>query len=347
MSVCKSHFGTTSEGKGVDLYTIKNAAGFSAGILTYGASLNTLTVPGKDGAFKDIVLGFDTMEDNERFSAYQGMIAGRYANRIAGASFTLNGKVYNLTANEKGKTSLHSAGELAHAVWGAAEAGGNAVRLRVESPDGTHGFPGTLTAEVLYTLTDGGELIIDYYAVSDKDTVINITNHAYFNLGGFDAGSVLNHTLQINAERFTVTDADSIPTGELRPVKGTAFDFTAAKPIGLDISADDEQLKNCLGYDHNFCLNEKNTGEPAASAYEPATGILMEVFTDMPGVQLYTGNFLNGAPGKAGTKMTKHKGFCLETQFYPDTPNRPEFPPCFFAAGEVFRSRTSLRFSVV
>lgn len=345
MSIEKIAFGTTKGCKAVELYTIKNAAGASAEILTYGGTLQALSMPDKHGLFKDITIGFDDLEGHLERSDYQGQLVGRYANRIANGEFEINGKRYHVTKNEKGATCLHGGGELSHAVWDAVPLGDNALKLSYISPAGSHGFPGELKVETVYTLTDENELIIDYSAVSDEDTVINLTNHTYFNLAGYDAGNVLEHVLQISADYFTPTDSASIPTGELRTVKGTPFDFTVPKAIGLNIGADDEQLLNCRGYDHNFCLNTRAKDISAAVVWEPVSGRVMEMFTDLPGVQLYTGNFLDNIPGKGGNLMGKHAGFCLETQFFPDTPNQPSFPQCTFKAGEEFRTRTSFKFS--
>ncbi len=345
MSIEKKPFGTTKDCKAVELYTIKNAVGASAEILTYGGTLQALSMPDKDGVFKDVTIGFDDLDGHLERSNYQGQLVGRYANRIADGEFKLGDKIFHLTKNEKNATCLHGGGELSHAVWDAVPLGANALELRYTSPAGAHGFPGELDVKTVYTLTDENELIIDYCAVSDEDTVINLTNHTYFNLGGYDAGNVLGHVMQISADYFTPTDSASIPTGELRAVKGTPFDFTVPKTIGLDITANDEQLLNCKGYDHNFCLNTRPKDISAAVVWEPISARVMEVFTDLPGVQLYTGNFLKDVTGKGGHLMGQGAGFCLETQYFPDTPNQPSFPQCLFKAGEKFTSRTSFKFS--
>lgn len=345
MSIEKRDFGTASDCKAVELYTLKNAAGASVEVITYGATLQAVSMPDKNGSFADVTIGFDDLQGHLERSNYQGQTVGRYANRIANGKFNLNGKKYSVTKSEKGITCLHGGGEFSHTVWDVLLTGDNFIKLGYTSPADSHGFPGELKTEVTYSLTDENELIIDFYAVSDEDTVINLTNHAYFNLGGFDAGNVLGHILQINADAFTPTDTASIPTGELRPVKGTPFNFTLPKTIGLDIGDDYDQLINCKGYDHNFCLAAHEPGTPAVTVWEPKSGRIMEVFTDLPGVQLYTGNFLADVPGKGGTVMGKHAGFCLETQYFPDTPNQPTFPQCTFKAGEKFVSRTSFKFS--
>lgn len=341
--IIKNFFGTTADGRDVDIYSIRNSSETTVEILTYGAAVNSIFTADKNGDFADILVGFDTIEGHEKYSANQGVTVGRYANRIGGGCFTIDGVKYEVEKNEKGKTCLHGGDELSHAVWKALIVDDNCLEMTYTSPDGTKGFPGKVDFRVTFTLYENNSLKIDYFAVSDKKTVINMTNHAYFNLAG--SGDVLGHELMINADSFTPTDADSIPTGEIRPVEGTAFDFRSFKPIGKEIGADDEQLIMCGGYDHNFCLNDGDG--PAAAAYDPSSGRTLEVYTDLLGIQLYTGNFLDGtAPGKGGVKLQKHAGFCLETQFYPNTPNMPEWPQCTFGAGEKFTSTTVFKFSV-
>ena len=339
----KKPFGTTEGGEQVDLFTIENSSGTAVDIITYGATVNSIFTADRNGDKADIIMGFDTIEGHEKLSNYQGMTVGRYANRIADGKFTLDGTVYNLVRNEKGITCLHGGGELSHAVWKAIIVDDSSVEMSYTSPDGAMGFPGKVDFKVTFTLYEDNSFKIDYFAVSDKKTVINMTNHAYFNLAG--KGDILGHELMINADCYTPTDANSIPTGELRSVEGTAFDFRKPKPIGRDIGENDEQLIQCKGYDHNFCLNESDG--PAAVAYDPQSGRVMEVFTDLPGVQLYCANFLDGTrAGKNGVPLIKHCGFCLETQFYPNTPNMPDFPQCTYDAGEKYESSTVFRFSV-
>ena len=339
----KSEFGKTSQGESVALYTIENSNGMSVDVITYGATVNSIRVPDRNGEIADVLAGFDSLEGHEKYSNYQGMTVGRYANRIADGKFTLDGEEYNLTKNEKGITCLHGGGELSHAVWKAIITDDTSVEMSYTSPDGANGFPGKVDFTVKFTLHEDNALRIDYCAVSDKKTVINMTNHAYFNLAG--KGAILGHILKINADAFTPTDENSIPTGELRPVEGTAFDFREFKQIGKEIYADDIQLTQCRGYDHNFCLND--TDGPAAVAYDPGSGRMMEVFTDLPGVQLYCGNFLDGTrPGKNGEALIRHCGFCLETQYFPNTPNMPAFPQCAFDAGEKYESATVFRFGI-
>lgn len=341
--IVKNSFGTTAKGEAVDIFTIRNSAGTAVDILTYGATVNSIYVADKNGAFADVLSGFDTLEGHEKYSDYQGMTVGRYANRLAGGKFSIDGVEYNVEKNEKGITCLHGGAELSTAVWKAFVVDDNAIEMNYTSPDGAMGFPGKVDFKVTFTLHEDNALKIEYFAVSDKKTVINMTNHAYFNLAG--KGDILAHELMINADAYTPIDENSIPTGEIRPVEGTPFDFRVAKPIGKDIDADDDQLAIGKGYDHNFCLNDSEG--PIATAYDPESGRFLEVFTDLCGVQLYTGNFLDGIKiGKNGNPLIKNAGFCLETQYYPNTPNMPEFPQCTVDAGEKFTSCTVFRFSV-
>ena len=341
--IVKNIFGTTKNGETVDVYTLRNSNGMAVDVITYGATVNSIYAPDKNGAFADVLSGFDTIEGHENYSDYQGMTVGRYANRIAGGKFSIDGVEYNVEKNEKGITCLHGGAELSKAIWKALIIDDNSIEMTYTSPDGAMGFPGKVDFSVTFTLHEDNALKIEYLAVSDKKTILNMTNHAYFNLAG--KGDILGHELMINADAYTPIDADSIPTGEIRSVEGTAFDFREFKPIGRDIGADDEQLILARGYDHNFCLNDGDG--PAAAAYDPESGRMLEVFTDLCGVQLYTGNFLDGTIiGKKGNPLVQHAGFCLETQFYPNTPNMPEFPQCTFDAGEKFTSCTVFRFSV-
>lgn len=340
----KEFFGFLADGREVSQYRLTNRSGAYALLLDYGATLQGLFVPDRNGILADVTVGFDTLQEHETLSAGQGKTIGRYANRIAGGSFSMDGNTYCVTKNEKDITCLHGGGEFAQALWCAQTDGENALCFTYTSPDGTMGFPGTVEASVRYTFTEDNALVIDFHAVSDKKTILNLTNHAYFNLSGAAGSDILGHILQIQAPYFTPTDENSIPTGKLRSVKGTPFDFTQAKTVGRDITAQEEQLLLCCGYDHNFCLTEG--AAPAAVLYEPVSGRQMTILTDLPGVQLYTGNFLAGEPGKDGTTQCKHAGLCLETQYFPDTPNRPAFPQCTFAPGEAFISTTRFCFSV-
>lgn len=341
--IVKNIFGTTADGRTVDCYTLKNSAGTAVDIITYGATINSIYAADRNGVFADVLAGFDSIEGHENYSDYEGMTVGRYANRIADGKFSIDGTEYQVEKNERGITCLHGGAELSTAVWKAIIVDDNSVEMSYSSPDGAKGFPGNVDFKVVFTLYEDNALKIEYNAISDKKTVINMTNHAYFNLAG--KGGILNHELMINADSYTPVDKNSIPTGEIRPVEGTPFDFRIAKPIGKDICTDDDQLKIGRGYDHNFCLNDGDG--PVACAYEPESGRMLEVYTDLCGVQLYTGNFLDGTIiGKGGKPLEKHAGFCLETQYYPNTPNMPEFPQCTFDAGEKFNTCTVFKFSV-
>lgn len=346
MSIEKTVFGTTRDGRDVHRFVLRNKNGMAVSLLTYGGALQAITLRDKHGKTQDVLIGFDDVEGFETRCNYQGVLVGRYCNRIAGGSFSVGGKTYNVTRNEKGITCLHGGGEFSRAVWSAKVLDEYTVEFSYVSADGAEGFPGEMRASVVYSLSQDNTLSLDYAAVCTADSYINMTNHAYFNLGGVGSGDVLGTELRIAASHMLPTDENSIPTGEIRPVRGTAFDFRKAKPIGRDIGDKDEQLILCGGYDHNYCLDARDADEAAAEAFDPVSGIRMQVFTDLPGVQLYTGNFLSGAVGKNGLPMYKHAGFCLETQYYPDTPHRPEFPQCLFRAGETYRSRTAFRFSV-
>lgn len=342
MSVTKTLFDLMPDGREVYLYTIENNHGVSAGIITRGATLQSFTCPDREGKPGDIIMGFDKVADHIASGTYTGNIIGQYANRLCGGKFSVNGTEYQVTQNEKGKTCLHGGGEYNSALWKAIIIDDDAVEFAYESPDGEQGFPGNVQIKVVYSLNDHNELEINYEAVSDKDTILNFTNHAYFNLGTIENGDVLDHELMLNCDYFTPTDADSIPTGELRPVEGTAFDFRTPKKIGKDIKENDKQLIMCRGYDHNFCVNgEAGKLRLVAKVTDEKSGRKLEVMSDLPGVQLYTGNFIDGTEtGKGGITLNQHYGFCLETQFYPDTPNQPSFPQCTFKAGERYKSTT-------
>lgn len=346
----RESFGRTRDGQAVDIYTLKNARGAEARITTYGGAVVSLKVPDRAGKFDDVVLGFDDIEGYQKTTTYIGSLVGRYANRIAKGRFTLDGKEYTLATNN-GENHLHGGLRgFDKVVWKArplAVRGGSALELTYLSKDGEEGYPGNLNVRVVYTLTDANELKIDYYATTDKDTVINLTNHNYYNLAGQGSGDILGHLLTLNASRFTPTDAGAIPTGELRPVKGTPFDFTRPTAIGARIEQDEEQLKLGKGYDHNFVVNGRaGVLRLAARVTEPTTGRAMEVWTTEPGVQLYTGNYLDGSDiGKGGKPYRYRYGFCLETQHFPDSPNHPAFPSTVLRKGGRFRSTTVYKFS--
>ena len=347
MSVLRREFGTMPDGSPVYEYEMENRRGMRVTVLTLGATLRSIIVKDKDGQERDLLLGFDTVEDYLTRSDYQGAVVGPVANRIAGAELPLGSKTYELVKNEKDKLCLHSNGEYNAALWRALIPDADRLELTYVHPDGANGFPGEIKNTVTYTLTDNNELKIGYYAVSDRDTYLNLTNHAYFNLNGFDSGDVLDHVVRIDADAITEVDPDSIPTGRLYPVEGTPFDFRTEKPIGRDVNAEDPQLLIGGGYDHNYCLRKNEAGacREIAAVRSPESGINMHVYTDLPGVQFYIGNFLDGRTGKADKPMVKRAGFCLETQFYPDTPHRPEFPSCLFKKGEPFASETVYAFA--
>ena len=348
----RESFGQTRDGEAVDIYTLKNRRGAEARVTTYGGAVVSLKVPDRAGKFDDVVLGFDDIEGYLKTTTYIGSLVGRYANRIARGRFTLNGTEYKLATNN-GENHLHGGVRgFDKVVWKArplATRGGSALELTYLSKDGEEGYPGNLNLRVVYTLTDANELKIDYHATTDKDTVVNLTQHNYYNLAGHGNGDILGHQLMINASRFTPTDAGAIPTGELRPVKGTPFDFTRPTAIGARIEQDEEQLKLGKGYDHNFVVNGRNgVLRLAARVSEPTTGRVMEVWTTEPGMQLYTGNYLDGTDiGKGGKPYRYRYGFCLETQHYPDSPNRPAFPSTTLRRGGRFRSTTVYKFSAL
>ncbi len=345
MAISVSDFGRLSDGREVRKYVISNS-NMSASVLTYGATLAEIITPDKNGKKTDIIVGFDDIEGFETRTDYQGVVVGPYANRIGGSSFIIDGVTYNLTANEKDVTCLHSNGEFNTAIWNADIIDDFSVKFTYTSPDGLNGFPGNIDVSVTYILNDKNELKLEYSAVSDKKTVINLTNHAYFNLGGVGYDTILDHKISINADKFTPVDEFSIPTGEILSVENTPFDLRNNAVIGENIDYNCDQLDFTGGYDHNFCINGYDgTMKKAAEVCCDATGITLEVFTDLPGVQFYAGNFLKGLAGKNNLPMNKRSGFCLETQYYPDTPNKPEFPQCTFAAGEQYNTTTIFKIS--
>jgi aldose 1-epimerase len=349
--VIKQSFGKTSDGQNIDLYTLRNAHGVEAKITNYGGILVSLKVPDRDGKFDDVVLGFNDLDTYlTKNDPYFGAIIGRYGNRIAKGRFTLNGVEYKLAVNN-GENHLHGGIKgFDKVVWTGREIktkAGPAVVLTYLSKDGEEGYPGNLNVRVVYTLTNNNEIKIDYSATTDKDTVTNLTHHSYFNLAGEGNGDILNHLVTINANRFVPTDAGSIPTGELRSVAGTPFDFLKPVAIGARINQDDEQLKLGNGYDHTWVINGRaGTMRLAATAYEAGSGRMMQVWTTEPGVQFYTGNFLNGTlTGKSGKVYARRNGFCFETQHYPDSPNQPSFPTTTLRKGRTYKSTTIYRFS--
>ena len=369
-------FGKLNDGRTAGLYVLRNSSGMSAALTDYGATLVSLAVPDRNGDIRDVVLGHDDASGYEEGQGYIGATVGRFANRIGGACFSLNGKEYELTAND-GSNTLHGGRDsYSSRLWsvkipfsevssrdimassapesisdGVSQlARSNIANKRVvfclDSPDGDQGFPGKLHIEVTYTLTDEGELHIDYLARSDADTPFNPTNHSYFNLNGHASGSILEHIVQIDASEYTPSDQGLLPTGEIKSVSGTPMDFTIPKMIGQDIGADYADLKNGGGYDHNYVIARmKGEYKEAASLYSRESGIRMEVLTDMPGLQMYTANFMKGEIGKDGVIYDLRSAVCFETQYWPDSVNRENFPDCILKAGEEFRSRTTYRFS--
>jgi aldose 1-epimerase len=360
MAVTQSSFGTMPGGTTIDLFTLTNPHGLEVRIITYGAVIVSIKTPDRRGRFEDIVTGFDTLDGYLTRSRYFGAVVGRYGNRIANGRFTVDGKTYELAANN-GKNHLHGGLRgFDKVVWTGSrfERDGSAgVVLTYVSHDGEEGYPGTLTATVTYTLTPRDELIVDYGATTDKATPINLTNHSYFNLAGDGHGDILQHLLTIDADRYTPTDETQIPTGELAAVEGTPFDFRTPTPVGARIDANDEQIRRGHGYDHNFVLRSASgasaslSGERsprhAARLVDPSSGRTMDVATTEPGVQFYSGNNLDGsAVGKGGHVYARRTSLCLETQHFPDSPNHASFPSTILRPGESFRSRTVFTFGV-
>jgi aldose 1-epimerase len=335
----------TADGQPIDMYTLQDGK-ITVRILSYGGIVQSIDAPDRGGKTANIVLGFDGLDGYVKTGnkPYMGAIIGRYANRIAGGTFQLNGKTYQVPKND-GDNALHGGiNGFNKKIWTGKQIE-NGVELTYVSKNGEEGFPGTLTTTVRYTLK-GNELRIEYTATTDADTVLNLTNHSYFNLKGQGNGDILGHEMKINAHRYTPVDKNLIPTGELAPVAGTPFDFLKPTAIGARIDADNEQLKLARGYDQNWVLEGDGKVAVAAEAYEPTTGRVLEVLTDQPGIQFYTGNFLDGSvTGTDGKVYNKRYAFCLETQHYPDSPNHPKFPTAELEPGQTFRSTTIYRFS--
>jgi len=346
--VASQPFGTQG-GRPVTLYTLTNSHGVEIKAMNYGGIILSIKVPDRKGQLADIVLGHETMEGYVPNPPFLGAIVGRYANRIAGGTFMLDGKAYNLPKND-GPNTLHGGTDKTFnkVVWdGEPLKGKSGVAFTYLSKDGDDGFPGNLKLKVTYTLTDANELVIDYEATTDKATPINLSQHSYFNLAGEGTSDILNHEIMINADRFTPVDKNLIPTGELRPVKGTPLDFTISTKVGARIEDTYDQMVLGHGYDHNWVINRKGDGLTiAARVYEPTSGRVLEVSTTQPGVQFYTGNFLDGTvTGKQGHVYKRRFGLCLETQHFPDSPNHPDFPSTILKPGETFKSKTVFKFS--
>ncbi len=351
MAVKISSKGTLKDGREVKCYTLTNGNGTEADLLDLGAIWYSMRVRDRNGKQTDVLLGCERTEDLLVNPGHMGEVVGRNANRIGGAAFELNGKGYQLAKNDNGVNSLHSGPDLWRLRSWQAEYGnagtGSYVVFSLQSPDGDQGFPGNAEVTVTYTLSEDDALSIRYQGTADQDTVFNLTNHAYFNVAGQDSGSVLEHVVWLNADHYTPADALSIPTGEIREVAGTPMDFRTPKPIGRDIGADFDQLNYALGYDHNWCLNGHDGDiRLVGSVYAPASGIKMEIFTDLEGVQFYTANYLE-APGmgKGGRDYHKRDGYCFETQHYPDCLNKPNFPTSVVKAGNEYNTETIYRFT--
>lgn len=346
-SITQTPFGQ-ADGRAVELFTLRNARGAEAKICNYGGIVVSLKVPDRNGNLDDVVLGYDNLDGYLKNNPYFGALIGRYGNRIAKARFTLDGKVYTLTAND-GPNSLHGGVKgFDKVVWTARPAqtsAGSALELTYASKDGEQGFPGNLLVKATYTLTDDNALRVDFTATTDKTTVVNLTHHSYFNLAG--KGNILGHEICFNADKFTPVDATLIPTGELKPVDGMPFDFRKPATIGSRISQADEQLKFGKGYDHNWVIN-KPAGKLGlmASVYEPNSGRVMEVWSTEPGLQFYSGNFLDGTiTGKGGWVYQIRDGFCMEPQHFPDSPNKPAFPSVVLKPGQVYANTILYRFT--
>ena len=346
----KSNYGVTTDSVQVDLFTMRNSHGMEVDIITYGGRITKLSVPDKNGNFSNVVLGFDNLGQYEKDNPYFGALVGRYGNRIANAKFSLNGTEYSLAVNN-GPNNLHGGLKgFDKVVWNVEEVKeGNPTSLKLSylSKDMEEGFPGNLITHVTYTLTEDNTLQVQYEATTDKPTIVNLTQHTYFNLTGDFSKSILEHELTMNADQLVPVDDNLIPTGNLIDVAGTPFDFRSAKVIGKEIDTDNDQIKKGGGYDHCWVLNDQNAGlRKVATLHDFETGRIMEVATTEPGVQLYTGNFLDGTlPKPGGGTYAKRSGLCLETQHYPDTPNQPNFPSVTLNPGEKYSTTTSFKFA--
>jgi len=343
-------FGAMPDGRMVERLTLRNARGMEVSFIAHGGAITSILVPDRDGVMADVVLGYRTLDEYLRDRVWLGPLIGRYANRIAGGRFTLDGRDYHLPRND-GPNHLHGGPRgFDHVLWDVdplPDAAG--AVLTHTSPAGAEGYPGTLAVRVTYTLTDADELSVDYHATTDAPTPVSLTQHSYFNLAGEGSGDVLAHELTLNASRITPVDECVIPTGELRPVAGTPFDFTTPTALGARIDAGDEQLRITGGYDHNFVLDRAGDGlELAARLHDPASGRVLEIHTTEPGIQLYTGNALDRTIiGKSGRPYARRTGVALETQHFPDSPNQPRLPSTILRPGETYRSRTVYRFGVL
>ncbi len=346
MSIEQKIFGSLPDGTKIHLYTLTNTNGVRIQAMEYGARIVSIQVPDRKGNLGNVVLGHDTLEEYLADGDFLGAAVGRYANRIGDSRFTLNGKEYPLRAND-GKNHLHGGpGGFDKQVWTVEEQAEDRLTLSLQSPDGQEGYPGNLSVQVTYTLTEAG-LTIGYWAKCDRDTLCNLTNHTYFNLSGHQSGPVTGQYIQLAASRYTPTVPGSIPTGELAPVEGTPMDLREGLPIGQRVDEDFPQLTMAGGYDHNWCIDGSDGSlRLAARAWSRETGVVMETWTTQPGVQFYSGNYLDGCPaGKGGAPYAKRWGFCLETQHYPDSPHHPNFPSTVLPAGAEYRQTTEYRFA--
>ncbi|MBI1225996.1 MAG: galactose-1-epimerase [Bacteroidetes bacterium] len=348
-AIAKAPFGTTADGQAVEKYSLKNKQGMQVDVITYGGIITSWTAPDKAGNYANVVLGYDNLAQYEKATPYFGALIGRYGNRIAKGKFTLDGQTYQLETND-GPNTLHGGVKgFDKVVWTASEQpvdNGSALKLTYVSKDGEGGYPGTLTSTVVYHLTDDNALEVSYEATTDKKTVVNLTQHSYFNLSGDFTKPILDHELTIDADKFIPVDATLIPTGELKPVEKTPFDFRQTKTIGQDIEQKDDQLTKGKGYDHCWVLNGQGFRK-VSTAYHAGTGRVLEVSTDEPGIQFYCGNFLDGTlPMPGGGTYAHRTGFCLETQHYPDSPNQPSFPSTTLAPGEKYATKTTFKLMV-
>lgn len=337
-------FGRTKKGEEAHLYLLENKNGVKAYLTDYGAALVRLLVPDKNNELRDVVLGYDDTAGYEQGDVFFGATVGRNANRVGGAHVEIAGKVYKLEKNDN-DNNLHSGTHYYNKrLWDVVEQADDHVAFVLHSPDGDQGYPGAFDMHVTYTLDDSNELTIHYVAVPDQDTVINMTDHSYFNLNGHASGTVLGHKVTVNADSFTPADAYSIPTGEIRSVEGTPMDFRSGRVLGDDIDTDYEPLRFGSGYDHNWVLKNEGRFDKVAEVASEESGIVMEVYTDLPGVQIYTANFVDGEPGKDGASYIKRSAVCLETQYFPDAVHHENFPQPLCRKGEKYDTRTAYRF---
>lgn len=338
---------TMTKNQAISIFTLKNSNNLTAQITNYGGIVISLSVPDRTGQFADVVLGYPDVNDYKSDTYFFGALIGRYANRIAEGRFELNGVQYQLATND-GPNHLHGGTRgFDQVVWQPVESSQNQLKLEYISGDQEENYPGRLYVQVTYTLTDDNELRIDYWAVADQDTIVNLTNHSYFNLKGHDQGDILDHQLQLNADYFTPINSDTIPTGEIVSVANTPMDFRKLTQIRANLDQENEQIKNGLGFDHNWVLRDNARLKKAAELYEPTTGRLMEVYTTKPGIQFYSGNFLKGPiQGKAGAVYDQHSGLCLETQYFPNSPNCSHFSCPVLRAGEIYNHTTIYSFKI-